>query len=179
LKANYLNMNKLVARVIGEAHSYPHGMPSMTGDPDDLEVDPGATEDMIAQVRERYMDKYTHGFQHPQTGQWVPPIGPREAELKWVQYEPKVRRSLLSKGANTVRLGTAISRQGRRQAISGDDHDREFFNATDPDEIENLGRDLDLVAPDKRGIRAMADEPSLRRGESLVRRADGKKFDEA
>jgi hypothetical protein len=128
------------------------------------------------------MDQYTHGFKHSKTGQWVPPISPREAELSWVQFEPKVRRALLSKGANTVRLGTAISRQGRRQAISGDDLDRqgrEFFNATDPSEIENLGRDLDLVAPDKRGIRAMADEPSLRRGESLVRRADGKKFDEA
>jgi hypothetical protein len=48
-------------------------------------------EAAMQQVKDRFIDQRVNGYQHPETGEWIEPITPEDAEQRWVRVEPRFR----------------------------------------------------------------------------------------
>lgn len=143
-----------------------------------------AVIDALEHMHSRFVDERVSGWTHPETGQWNPPVSREEAESRWKAVEPKFREVLLKGAANpndasARRLGL---RRGGLHRSSSDYYD----TAHNKPDYSSFGKDFGKIGPKfdapelnpeeyepgwararmSRGERGMADEPSLRRGES-------------
>lgn len=66
-------MNTLVQKVIGESDIALGGM----------EADPQDMQRILKMIHDRFIEERTAGFKHPETGAYVAPISPEEAEQRW------------------------------------------------------------------------------------------------
>lgn len=48
----------------------------------------------LQQIKDRFMDERTNGFQHPETHEFVPAVSRKEAEKRWEASEPSFRNLL-------------------------------------------------------------------------------------
>ena len=169
-------MNKLIVKIIGEAESH-----EASQEPD---VDFDMIKAALQQVKDRFIEERMSGFTHPVTGAVIPPVSRAEAENTWQRCSSQYAAMIL-KGRNEPgharKLGIGDRpgghAQGRpirlaRSVYTGADDDFE------PPETDWSELETGWEREKNRGATAMADEPSLRRGESLVSRITGKKLDE-
>lgn len=48
-------------------------------------------EAALQQIKDRFIDERVNGFQHPDTHEYISPVGREEAEARWKKAEPKFR----------------------------------------------------------------------------------------
>ena len=154
----------------------------------EVSQEPDVDFDMIKaalqQLKDRFMDERVAGFVHPNTGQQIPPVSRQEAEQRWQKASQQFATMLLKfrNDASTSRklgvgdkpggsAGGRPTRLARSTYTGGADFESPETDWADLEKGWERGKNPAAAA--------MADEPSLRRGESLVARIVGKKLYES
>ena len=144
-------MNANAKRIIAEAHAT--SFPGPSQDPADYAIDAQQVQQTLAYLKQRFVHQF--------------------GEEAWEEHLPGFTRALLAKDPDVARKMKGILKYEPLQ--------RDFVGAqagAEPPEPAGLGQGLEQQAmdtdPEHRAMRAVRDEPGLRRGESLVKSIIGK-----
>ena len=148
---------------------------------DKFNVDAQDLQDVLRQIRERFIDERVNGWTPKEgmgcAGQPQAPVSREEAEARWKAVEHQFQKVMLEPSADAVRKVLPNSKPLPASSnYSSDDQPGEDLASYEADWGANKPAGRRRAAVGAANDRAMAAEPSLRHGESLVSRDMSKLF---